>query len=175
MLSSGESPLYISRRLIVIASEDIGLADNTLLPLAIATHTAVQTVGMPECRINLAHAVVALALAPKSTRVYRSLCSVEKKIKTEPGIGGCKVPIHLRNAPTRLMKELGVGNGYKYPPMYRGGRCKQEYMPEELIGVEFLEEEDLGDEVDPDLEEQDEELHFEKAIAGLLSFKDNSA
>lgn len=155
MLSSGESPLYISRRLIVIASEDIGLADNTILPLAIATHTAVQTVGMPECRINLAHAVVALALAPKSTRVYRSLCNVEKRIKSEPGTGGCKVPVHLRNAPTRLMKELGVGKGYKYPPMYRGGRCRQEYMPEELIGVDFLEEEDLGNEVDPDLEEEE--------------------
>lgn len=90
---------------------------------------------------------------------------MEKKIKTEAGISGCKVPVHLRNAPTRLMKELGVGNGYKYPPMYRGGRCKQEYMPEELIGVEFLEEEDLGDEVDPDLEEEEEEHDYPYGVA----------
>src|SRR6202012_56775 len=73
MLQSGEDPLYIARRLIVVASEDVGLADNTMLPLAIAAYTAVEKVGMPEARINLAHATVALTLSPKSTRAYRGL------------------------------------------------------------------------------------------------------
>ncbi len=161
MLTSGENPLYIARRLIVIASEDIGLADSTLLPLCIATHAAVAAIGMPECRINLAHAVVALCLAPKSTRVYRSLGNVEKTLK-EPGIAGLKVPIHLRNAPTRLMKEAGYGAEYKYPPAYKNGKCKQEYLPSELEGREFLEEEDFGS-------EEDEELTEDKEMPKLTS------
>lgn len=151
MLSSGESALYIARRLIVIASEDVGLADNSLLTLCTSTHAAVEKVGMPEARINLAHAVVALALAPKSTRVYRALATADKLLR-EPGMASLPVPPHLRNAPTRLMRELGFGKEYKYNPAYRGGKCRQEYLPDALSGVEFLEPNDLGEELDPEFD-----------------------
>ncbi|KAL8916212.1 MAG: hypothetical protein Q9208_008641 [Pyrenodesmia sp. 3 TL-2023] len=153
MLISGEDPLYIARRLVVIASEDVGLADNTLLPLATATYTACEKIGMPECRINLAHCVNALALAKKSTRSYRGLCNAEKVLE-EPGMAGLPVPMHLRNAPTRLLREMGAGKEYKYNPRFKDGKVKQEYMPERLIGSSFLEEIDLGVEVDEDLEEE---------------------
>ncbi|KAL8736412.1 MAG: hypothetical protein Q9166_000204 [cf. Caloplaca sp. 2 TL-2023] len=151
MLTSGEDPLYIARRLVIIASEDIGLADNTLLPLATATYTACEKIGMPECRINLAHCVSALALAKKSTRAYRGLASVGKVLK-EPGMAGLPIPMHLRNAPTKLLKELGAGKEYKYNPMYKDGLVKQEYLPEKLWGSVYLEDEDLGSEIDEDLE-----------------------
>jgi len=151
MLASGEDPLYIARRLIVVASEDIGLADNSLLPLATATYTACEKIGMPEVKINLAHCVVALCHARKSTRVYRSMANVEQVLQ-EPGMAGLPVPVHLRNAPTRLMKEMGYGAEYKYNPRFRDGKCKQEYLPEGLQGKEFMEEEDLGVEVDQELD-----------------------
>lgn len=152
MLKSGEDPLYIARRLVVVASEDVGLADNTMLPLATATYTACQHIGMPECRINLAHCVTALCLAPKSTRSYRGMNAVMAALE-EPGVAGLPVPIHLRNAPTRLMRELGYGKTYKYNPDYVGGRVAQEYLPERLRGREFLDDEDLGDKIDEELED----------------------
>ncbi|KIX06314.1 uncharacterized protein Z518_04289 [Rhinocladiella mackenziei CBS 650.93] len=150
MLQSGEDPLYIARRMIVIASEDVGLADNSLLPLVTAAYTAAEKVGMPEARINLAHATVALCLAPKSTKAYRGLANAMHAL-SEPGVAGLPIPIHLRNAPTRLMKELGYGQEYKYNPDYVDGRVKQEYLPEALRGRRFLEDRDLGDRVDEDL------------------------
>ena len=150
MLQSGEDPVYIARRMVVIASEDVGLADNTLLPLAIAAHTAASVVGMPECRINLAHVTVALALAPKSTRAYRGLANANKVLK-EPGVASLPIPIHLRNAPTKLMKEMGYGQDYKYNPSYVDGRVQQEYLPDQLKGNRFLEDRDLGTQVDTEL------------------------
>ncbi|KAH7367384.1 DNA replication ATPase [Plectosphaerella cucumerina] len=151
MLQSGEDPLFIARRMVVIASEDVGLADNTLLPLATAAYTATQQIGMPEARIPLAHACVALCQAPKSTRAYRGLNNAYAALK-EPGVAALPVPIHLRNAPTRLMREMGYGAEYKYPPNYRDGKVRQEYMPAGMEGRKFLEERDLGTEIDPDLE-----------------------
>ncbi|KAJ4289287.1 DNA-dependent ATPase mgs1 [Collariella sp. IMI 366227] len=151
MLQSGEDPLFIARRMVVIASEDVGLADNSLLPLATATYTATQQIGMPEARIPLAHCAVALCLAPKSTRAYRGLNNALSALQ-EPGVAGLPVPVHLRNAPTRLMREMGYGKEYKYPPNYREGRVRQDYLPEGLVGRRFLEERDLGTEVDPDVE-----------------------
>ncbi|KAJ6161144.1 hypothetical protein N7470_004540 [Penicillium chermesinum] len=150
MIQSGEDPLYIARRLIVVASEDIGLADNSMLSLAISTHSAVEKIGLPEARINLAHATVAMALSKKSTRAYRGLNNVFSALN-EPGVAGLPIPIHLRNAPTKLMKELGYGEEYKYPPNYVDGRVKQEYLPEPLIGRKFLEELDMGTQRDPAL------------------------
>ncbi|KAH1599915.1 hypothetical protein KXX15_006638 [Aspergillus fumigatus] len=155
MLQSGEDPLYIARRLVVVASEDIGLADNSMLPLAIATHSAVEKIGLPEARINLAHATVAMALSKKSTRVYRALNNAFAAL-AEPGVAGLPVPIHLRNAPTRLMKELGYGKEYKYNPNYLDGQVVQDYLPEKLLGRKFLEDRDLGTKIDPDLIAQDE-------------------
>ncbi|KAK2074188.1 hypothetical protein P8C59_008412 [Phyllachora maydis] len=150
MLQSGEDPLFVARRMVVIASEDVGLADSSLLPLAVAAFTATQQIGMPEARIPLAHCAVALSLAPKSTRAYRALNSAMSALQ-EPGVAGLPVPVHLRNAPTRLMRDMGYGAEYKYPPNYRDGKVRQEYMPEGLRGRKFLEARDLGTEVDPDL------------------------
>lgn len=150
MLQSGEDPLFIARRMVVIASEDVGLADNTMLPLATATYTAVQQIGMPEARISLGHCATALCLAPKSTRAYRGLNNAYAALR-EPGVAGLPVPVHLRNAPTRLMKEMGFGAEYKYNPNYKDGKVRQDYLPEQLLGRQFLENRDLGTEIDPDL------------------------
>ena len=150
MIQSGEDPLYIARRLIVVASEDIGLADNTMLPLAIATHSAVEKIGLPEARINLAHATVAMALSKKSTRSYRALNNAFAALN-EPGIASLPIPLHIRNAPTKLMKELDYGKNYKYNPNYVDGRVQQDYLPEQLLGRTFLEDLDLGTQRDPDL------------------------
>jgi putative ATPase len=154
MLQSGEDPLYIARRLIVVASEDIGLADSSMLPFAIAAYTAAEKVGMPEARINLAHATVALAQAPKSTKVYRALGSAIAAL-SEPGVAGVPVPMHLRNAPTRLMKELGYGKEYKYNPEYLDGLVAQTYLPDQLVGRTFLEDLHLGTRVDPEILDDD--------------------
>ena len=147
MLQSGEDALYIARRLVVVASEDVGLADNSMLSLATATYAAAEKIGMPEARINLAHCTVALAMSKKSTRAYRGLANAEKALQ-EPGVAGLPIPIHLRNAPTRLMKELGYGKQYKYNPDYKDGKVEQEYFPEKLKGTKFLEDLDLGAKVD---------------------------
>lgn len=150
MLQSGEDPLFVARRMVVIASEDVGLADNTLLSLATATYTAVEKIGMPEARIPLGHCATALCLAPKSTRAYRGLNNAYAALR-EPGIAGLPIPVHLRNAPTRLMKEMGYGAEYKYNPNYKEGRVRQEYLPDQLRGRRFLEDRHLGTQVDPDL------------------------
>ncbi|KAI0958681.1 hypothetical protein AcV7_004428 [Taiwanofungus camphoratus] len=115
MLTAGEDPMYIARRMVVCASEDIGLADNHALPLAMATLQACQVIGMPECRINLAHLVSYLAEAPKSTRSYEGYNRAEEAAKLDLTI---PVPLPLRNAPTGLMKELGYARGYCYNPEY---------------------------------------------------------
>ncbi|KAI1210764.1 P-loop containing nucleoside triphosphate hydrolase protein [Annulohypoxylon truncatum] len=154
MLQSGEDPLFIARRMVVIASEDVGLADSSLLTLATSTYTATQQIGMPEARIPLAHCTVALTLAPKSTRAYRGLNNAFAALK-EPGVAALPVPIHLRNAPTRLMKELGYGKEYKYNPNYKDGKVKQDYLPDALLGRTFLEDRDLGTELDSDLVMED--------------------
>ncbi|KAK8217323.1 DNA-dependent ATPase mgs1 [Zalaria obscura] len=155
MLQSGEDPLYVARRMVVIASEDVGLADNSLLSLATATYSAAEKIGMPECRINLAHCCVALALAPKSVRAYRGLNAAYAAL-AEPGVAGLPVPVHLRNAPTRLMRELGYGKEYKYNPDFADGRVVQEYLPDKIKGRKFLGDRNLGTEVDPDIAQQEE-------------------
>ncbi|KAK4690836.1 putative ATPase, partial [Lecanoromycetidae sp. Uapishka_2] len=151
MLQSGEDALYIARRMVVIASEDIGLADNSMLTLATSTYAAAEKIGMPEARINLAHCAVALAMSKKSTRAYRGLGNAMSALK-KPGVAGLPIPIHLRNAPTRLMKEMGYGKEYKYNPDYVDGKVKQEYLPDELNGSAFLEDRDLGTEIDEEME-----------------------
>ncbi|TXT13470.1 hypothetical protein VHUM_00837 [Vanrija humicola] len=113
MITGGEDPLYICRRLVVMASEDIGLADPHALPLAMATYQACQVIGLPECRINLAHLVAYLAEAPKSTRSYEAYKRAES-LATNPPLP--PVPLQVRNAPTRLMKKLGYGKHYSYNP-----------------------------------------------------------
>ncbi|EPB83966.1 ATPase [Mucor circinelloides 1006PhL] len=135
MLVAGEDPLYIARRLVRCASEDIGLADNTSLPLAMAAYTACEKIGMPECDTILAHLVVHLAETKKSVRSYKAYNLVKQTIKNNPAY---PVPMHIRNAPTTLMKDLGYGQGYKYNPDY-DGPVEQTYLPEELQFERFLE------------------------------------
>lgn len=137
MLCGGEDPLYISRRLMRIASEDIGLADDSCLPFAVAVHTTVQQVGMPECDAMLAHAAVKFARAPKSVEVYKALGLVSSEINNVPEIAGAPVPFHIRNAPTKLMAEVGYGANYKYNPAFKG-IVKQTYLPNELGDKKWL-------------------------------------
>eukprot|EP00795_Rhopilema_esculentum_P001368 gene1368-15773_t len=137
MLIGGEDPLYIARRMIRIASEDIGIADNSALSKAVSTHQACHFIGMPECEVNLAHMAVYLARAPKSVEIYKAYNAAKNSVLTWKGpLPG--VPLHLRNAPTKLMKELGYAKGYKYNPDY-SGYVEQEYLPSELQGTNFFE------------------------------------
>jgi putative ATPase len=134
MLASGEDPKFIARRMIVLASEDIGNADPAALPLAAAAFTAVDSIGMPEARIVLAQAAAYLAAAPKSNAVIAAIDSAMEDVRTlPPG----SVPLHLRNAPTGLMKGLGYGSGYLYPHDFPGNFAVQQYMPEGLEGKRY--------------------------------------
>ncbi|XP_057955891.1 uncharacterized protein LOC131149458 [Malania oleifera] len=135
MLEGGEEPLYIARRLIRFASEDVGLADPSALPQAVACYQACHFIGMPECNVNLAQCVAYLALAPKSVSVYRAIGAAQKVVKESIGQNE-GVPLHLRNAPTKLMKELGYGKGYIYPP--DNPSSSQSYLPLSLQGYKFL-------------------------------------
>ncbi|KAI0645901.1 P-loop containing nucleoside triphosphate hydrolase protein [Trametes meyenii] len=137
MLTVGEDPLYVARRMIVCASEDIGLADNHALPLAMAAYQACQVIGMPECRINLAHLVSYLSEAPKSTRAYQGYSRAEEAAKLDPSI---PVPPMVRNAPTKLMKDLGYGREYKYNPDY-AHPVANDYLPIQFRDEEFLRKE----------------------------------
>lgn len=136
MLEGGEDPLYVARRLVRFASEDIGLADPVALSQAVAAFQACHLIGMPECEVILAQCVVYLARAPKSVEVYKAYNNVKMCLRNHKGPLP-SVPLHLRNAPTKLMKNLGYAKGYKYNPNY-SGPVKQEYLPEELRGVDFF-------------------------------------
>lgn len=144
MLSGGEDPLFIARRMIVIASEDVGLRDSSCLPFAISAMEAIQFVGMPEGEIILAHCAVKLARAPKSTKSYRALRSAQSLLRENPDITKLPIPLHLRNAPTKLMKELGYGDTYKYNPNFKHGKIKQQFLPEEVKDLKLLEDTHLG-------------------------------
>jgi len=135
MLEAGEDPLFIARRLIRFASEDIGLADPGALVQASSAFTACHYIGVPECNVILAQAVVYLAKAPKSNSLYVAYGKVKKDIEER---GNDPVPLHLRNAPTELMKNIGYGAGYKYNPDF-DKPVEQEYMPEGLRGKKYLE------------------------------------
>ena len=129
MLEGGEDPLYIARRLIRCASEDIGMADPQALVVAMAAQQAVHFIGMPEGSLALAEAVVYLATAPKSNSLYRAYSQVQEDIKQSPDEA---VPLHLRNPVTPLMKETGYGKDYKYPHEYPGHFVPQQYLPNAL-------------------------------------------
>ncbi|KAL3510156.1 hypothetical protein ACH5RR_029557 [Cinchona calisaya] len=136
MLEGGEQPLYIARRLIRFASEDVGLADPSALTQAVASFQACHFIGMPECNVNLAQCVAYLALAPKSISVYRAIQDAQKVVRDSVGQNE-GVPLHLRNAPTKLMKDIGYGKGYIYPPD-NPNALSQTYMPPSLLGYKFL-------------------------------------
>lgn len=135
MLEGGEEPLYIARRLIRFASEDVGLADPNALTQAVSAYTASHYIGMPECNVILAQAVVYLAKAPKSNKLYMAYKNVQKDIKE---LENLPVPLHIRNAPTELMKDLGYGKGYKYNPNFEE-EVDQDYLPDELKDKKYFE------------------------------------
>lgn len=137
MLQGGEDPLYLARRMVRIASEDVGLADDTCLPFAVAAHTAVQQIGMPEADAILGHCAVKLARAPKSVEVYKALGMLKTQLDSEPGMSAAAIPLHLRNAPTKLMSDLDYSKGYKYNPDYIGP-VRQEYLPRGLPHTKWL-------------------------------------
>ncbi len=134
MLEAGEDPMYVVRRVIRFASEDVGNADPEGLKIAVAAQQALHFLGMPEGALALAQAVIYLAAAPKSNSAYTGYGKVQKEIKQS---GALDVPLHVRNAPTSLMKDLGYGKGYKYAHNYEEGYAAQEYLPDELAGTEF--------------------------------------
>ena len=141
MLEAGEDPLYIVRRLIRFASEDVGNADPQALVVAVSAMQACHFVGMPECDLALAQAVTYLAAAPKSNSLYAAYGEVKADVRK---YGALPVPLHIRNAPTRLMKELGYGEGYRYAHNFPGHIVDQEHMPEKLKGRRYYHPTDQG-------------------------------
>ena len=137
MLAGGEDPKFIARRLVILASEDIGLANPNALLLANACFDTVHKIGMPEARIPLAEATVYLATSPKSNSAYRAIDAALSAVKHDTV--NRPVPLHIRNAPTKLMKHLGYGENYKYAHDFEGHFAEQEFMPEGLEGRRFYE------------------------------------
>ncbi len=134
MISGGEDPLYIARRLVRFAAEDIGLANSRALEQAVAAYQACHFIGLPECNVVLSQAVVYMAKCPKSNSLYKAYKSAmqdAEKYAAEP------VPLHLRNAPLKLMHDIGYGKGYKYSPDYKYQE-KQNYFPDKLTGRKYL-------------------------------------
>ncbi len=129
MMESGEDPLYLLRRLVRIAMEDVGLADPNALTVARSATETYRMLGSPEGDLAVAQLVVYLAMAPKSTSVYSAYAAAMKDVREKPGFG---VPKHLRNAPTRLMKEIGYGKGYAYDPSDQAGGLRQGHFPDKL-------------------------------------------
>ena len=140
MLEAGEDPLFIARRMVIFASEDIGNADPVAIQVAVSVKDAFHFVGMPEGWIPLSQGVTYLATAPKSNASYKAYLGALHDVKEK---GALKVPLHIRNAPTSLMKDLGYGKGYKYPHDH-DGYAGQSCLPEELQGKEYYKPTDYG-------------------------------
>jgi len=134
MIEGGENIAFIARRMVVLAAEDIGLANPTALVLANSTFQAVTAVGYPEGRILLSECALYLATSPKSNAAYMAIEHALKKVQET---GNLEIPLHLRNAPTTLMKEMGYGEGYKYAHDYDNHFVDQEFLPERLKGSSF--------------------------------------
>jgi len=134
MIEAGEEPLYIARRLIRFASEDIGLANSLALVQAISTYQACHFIGLPECNVVLAQCVVYMAKSKKSNELYTSYAMAKKDVEE---LGNLPVPLHLRNAPTKLMKDIGYGKDYKYSPEHNY-KEEQQYLPDKLKNKKYL-------------------------------------
>ena len=134
MIEAGEDPIFILRRMVILASEDIGNADPRALQVAVAALQGFQLVGLPEGRIIMAQAVTYLATAPKSNASYVGIDAALAEVRKS---GALPVPLHIRNAPTRLMKDLGYHKGYRYAHDYTEGYVPQDYLPDELNGLKF--------------------------------------
>ncbi len=134
MLEAGEDPLYVARRVVRFASEDVGLADSRALEIAVAAYQACHFIGMPECSVNLTHAVIYMAMAPKSNSMETAYLTAREDALAqlaEP------VPLNIRNAPTRLMKDLDYGKGYRYAHNYEGHITSMQCLPDSLLGREY--------------------------------------
>jgi putative ATPase len=136
MIEGGEDPKFIARRMVILASEDIGNANPTALVMAVNCFNAVDVIGYPECRIILSQTVIYLATSAKSNSSYMAIENAIDKVRTE---GDLPVPLHLRNAPTKLMKELNYGANYKYAHQYDNNFTSLEYLPEKITGTVFYE------------------------------------
>lgn len=134
MVAGGEDPEFIARRLVILASEDIGLANPNALLLANSTFEALHKIGWPEGRIILAECTIYLANSPKSNSAYMAIAAAMDAVDKS---GDLPVPLHLRNAPTKLMKDLGYHDGYKYAHDFSGNYVKQQYLPDHLVGSRF--------------------------------------
>jgi putative ATPase len=145
MLDGGEDPKFIARRMVVLASEDIGNADPYGITMATSCFTAIDYIGMPEARIVLAQTAVYLASCPKSNAAYMAIELAWEDVRNLPNL---PVPIHLRNAPTKLMKELGYGEKYKYSHDFDGHFTEQQYLPDNLKNKIYYKPADLGREKD---------------------------
>jgi len=141
MLDAGEDPVFVARRMVIFASEDVGNADAQALEVAVAATEAVRLVGLPEGRIPLAQAATYLACAPKSNASYIALGRATDAVREH---GALPVPLHLRNAPTPLMEKLGYGEGYKYPHDYPGHHVAQQYLPDKIADARFYEPTEEG-------------------------------
>ena len=141
MIEAGEDPLFIARRMVIFAAEDIGNADPQALQVAIAAKDAVHFVGLPEGRIPLAQAVTYLASAPKSNASYKAMLAATEDVQER---GALPVPLHLRNAPTPLMQKLGYGKDYKYAHHYDDHVVAQEHLPKELLYKRYYTPSDSG-------------------------------
>ncbi len=140
MLDAGEDPMFIARRMVILASEDIGNADPHALVLAVAAMQAVHFVGLPEAQLTLSQAAIYLACAAKDNAEYKAILKAKEDVKT---YGTLPVPLYLRNAPTNIMKDLGYGKEYKYPHDYEGHQVEQQYLPERLAGTKYYTRETL--------------------------------
>ena len=136
MLAGGEDPLFIARRMLILASEDVGLANPNAALLAESCFNAVHQIGMPEARIILAETCIYLATSPKSNSAYKAIDAALAAVK---GSAPLPVPLHLRNAPTKLMQDLGYAKDYKYAHAYQGNFVQQEFLPDEISGTSFYE------------------------------------
>ena len=142
MLQGGADPRYVVRRMLRMASEDIGMADPRALEQVVAASAAVDHMGMPECELALAQAAVYLAMAPKSNAIYLAYGAVKKEVAARPNL---QIPLQLRNAPTQLMREIGYGDGYRYAHDEPGGVAPMDSLPDELIGkTQFYRPTDRG-------------------------------
>ena len=141
MLDGGEDPLFLARRIVRMASEDIGLANPSALTIAMAAQQAVHFIGMPEGALALAEAVAFMAASPKSNAIYVAWGLIEADVQSTRND---PVPLHLRNAPTDLMKDLGYGKGYLYAHDFEGGVVEQQHLPDDLVGRQYFKPTDRG-------------------------------
>ena len=143
MLEAGEDPLYVARRLIRFASEDIGLANPQALTIATSAYEAAHYIGMPECTVNLSEAVVYLSVSPKSNSLYMAYETAKKDAIKTANVG---VPLNLRNAETKLMSDIGYGKGYEYSQNYEQKMTDMQCLPDELVGTKYYHPSDFGKE-----------------------------